>query len=254
MRREGFELTAGQPRVVTREIDGTTARAGGETGDRRARGLRRRRHPGARGAQGADGADGQPLDRLGAPGVPGAGARADRLPHRVPDRDARHRADAPRLRPLGAVGRRPRARGPTGSLVADRIGKTAGFALFGLQERGTLFVGPGRGGLRGDGDRRERPQHRPRRERDQGEAADERQGRCRRRDRSARAREAALPRAVPRVPARGRVRRGDPRRGSPAEGRARPDRAREARAESAPRLNGCAACGCDRRRPSRSSC
>ena len=32
---------------------------------------------------------------------------------------------------------------PTGSLVADRQGQTASFALFGLQERGTLFVGPG---------------------------------------------------------------------------------------------------------------
>jgi len=32
---------------------------------------------------------------------------------------------------------------PTGSLVADRRGETAAFALFGLQERGTLFVGPG---------------------------------------------------------------------------------------------------------------
>ncbi len=32
---------------------------------------------------------------------------------------------------------------PTGSLVADRQGKTAAFALFGLQERGMLFVGPG---------------------------------------------------------------------------------------------------------------
>ena len=32
---------------------------------------------------------------------------------------------------------------PTGSLVADRRGQTASFALFGLQERGTLFVGPG---------------------------------------------------------------------------------------------------------------
>jgi GTP-binding protein len=32
---------------------------------------------------------------------------------------------------------------PTGSLVADRSGTTATFALFGLQERGTLFVGPG---------------------------------------------------------------------------------------------------------------
>jgi GTP-binding protein TypA/BipA len=32
---------------------------------------------------------------------------------------------------------------PTGSLVADRRGKTASFALFNLQERGTLFVEPG---------------------------------------------------------------------------------------------------------------
>jgi GTP-binding protein len=32
---------------------------------------------------------------------------------------------------------------PTGSLVADRRGRVAGFALFSLQERGTLFVEPG---------------------------------------------------------------------------------------------------------------
>ena len=32
---------------------------------------------------------------------------------------------------------------PTGSLVADRTGKTASFALFNLQERGILFVEPG---------------------------------------------------------------------------------------------------------------
>jgi len=32
---------------------------------------------------------------------------------------------------------------PTGSLVADRAGKTASFALFNLQERGVLFVEPG---------------------------------------------------------------------------------------------------------------
>jgi GTP-binding protein len=32
---------------------------------------------------------------------------------------------------------------PTGSLVADRRGRVAAFALFNLQERGTLFVGPG---------------------------------------------------------------------------------------------------------------
>jgi GTP-binding protein len=32
---------------------------------------------------------------------------------------------------------------PTGSLVADRTGATTGFALANLQERGTMFVGPG---------------------------------------------------------------------------------------------------------------
>jgi GTP-binding protein TypA/BipA len=32
---------------------------------------------------------------------------------------------------------------PTGSLVADRRGPTTGFALANLQERGTLFIGPG---------------------------------------------------------------------------------------------------------------
>jgi len=32
---------------------------------------------------------------------------------------------------------------PTGSLVADRAGKTTGFALFNLQERGDMFVGAG---------------------------------------------------------------------------------------------------------------
>jgi predicted membrane GTPase involved in stress response len=32
---------------------------------------------------------------------------------------------------------------PTGALVADRRGVAAAFALFGLQERGTLFVEPG---------------------------------------------------------------------------------------------------------------
>ena len=32
---------------------------------------------------------------------------------------------------------------PTGSLVADRRGNVAAFALFSLQERGTLFVEPG---------------------------------------------------------------------------------------------------------------
>src|SRR5207247_3613343 len=32
---------------------------------------------------------------------------------------------------------------PTGSLVADRAGKTTGYAIFNLQERGEIFVSPG---------------------------------------------------------------------------------------------------------------
>jgi GTP-binding protein len=32
---------------------------------------------------------------------------------------------------------------PTGALVADRPGKSVAFSLFNLQERGTLFIGPG---------------------------------------------------------------------------------------------------------------
>ena len=39
-------------------------------------------------------------------GVPGAGARADRVPHRVHDRDARHRPAPPRVRGVRALARR----------------------------------------------------------------------------------------------------------------------------------------------------
>ncbi len=81
-------------------------RAGRAAHDRRARGLPRGRHPAAGHAQGPHGADGQPRHRLGPHGIPGAGPGADRLPHRVPHRDPRHRAAAPRLRALRAVGRR----------------------------------------------------------------------------------------------------------------------------------------------------
>ena len=104
------------------------ARAGRAGRDRRARGLRRRRHAAARAAQGPDAADGQPRHRLGAHGVPRAGARPDRLPHRVPDRDARRGDHAPRLRALGAVVRRaahapdrqPRRRPPRRRQPASR--------------------------------------------------------------------------------------------------------------------------------------
>ena len=63
---------------------------------------------------------------------------------------------------------------PTGSLVADRRGIPTPYALFNLQERGTMFVGPGHRGLRGDDRRRERALGRHGRQPHQGEEAQQR--------------------------------------------------------------------------------
>ncbi|MBA3866735.1 MAG: translational GTPase TypA [Solirubrobacterales bacterium] len=142
MRREGFELTAGQPRVLTREEDGKVL---------------------------------EPVERL-AIDVPeeyvGAvtqllAARKGRLEQMV-----NHSTGWVRMEYLvparGLIGFRTEflteTRGtgilhhvfdrwepwfgelrtrPTGALVADRRGSTASFALFSLQDRGTLFIGPG---------------------------------------------------------------------------------------------------------------
>jgi GTP-binding protein len=142
MRREGFELTVGKPQVVTREIDG-------------------RRH--------------EPVERMSvdAPdeyvGVITQllAARKGRLEQMV-----NHGTGWVRMEYLvparGLIGFRTEflteTRGtglvhhvfdrwepwhgelrtrPTGSLVSDRRGVVASFALFNLQERGTLFVAPG---------------------------------------------------------------------------------------------------------------
>jgi len=142
MRREGFELTVGKPRVVTREVNGKLC---------------------------------EPVERLSID-VPEEymgvltqllALRKGRLEHMV-----NHDTGWIRLEFLvpsrGLIGLRSEflteTRGtgiihsdfeqwapwfgeiktrPTGSLVADRRGKTAGFALMNLQERGRLFVGPG---------------------------------------------------------------------------------------------------------------
>jgi GTP-binding protein len=142
MRREGFELTAGQPRVVTREIEGQMH---------------------------------EPVERL-AIDVPeehvGAAtqmiaARKGRLEQMVNHSTGWVRMDY--LVPArGLIGFRTEflteTRGTgilhhvfdrwepwagelrtrqTGSLVADRRGSTAGYSLMSLQDRGTLFVGSG---------------------------------------------------------------------------------------------------------------
>ncbi|MDP8943374.1 MAG: translational GTPase TypA [Actinomycetota bacterium] len=142
MRREGFELTVGQPQVLTREIDGKLH---------------------------------EPVERL-AVDVPEdhvgvvtqlLALRRGQLEQIVNHGTGRVRMDY--LVPArGLIGFRTEflteTRGtgtihhvfdrwapwagdlrtrPTGALVADRRGTTAQFALMNLQERGTLFVGPG---------------------------------------------------------------------------------------------------------------
>jgi GTP-binding protein len=142
MRREGFELTAGQPRVIVREIDGKT------------------HEPVERLTIDA------PEEHVGAITQLLAG-RKGRLEQMVNHSTGWVRMDY--LVPArGLIGLRTEllteTRGagimhhvferwepwagelrtrPTGSLVADRRGVTASYALMGLQDRGTLFVEPG---------------------------------------------------------------------------------------------------------------
>jgi GTP-binding protein len=142
MRREGFELTVGKPQVVTRMIDGTRCEpvermsvdapeeyVGAITqllATRKGRMEQMVNH----------GTGWVRMEYL----VPARGligfrteflteTRGTGLVHHVFDRwEPWH----------GELRTRP-----TGSLVADRRGTVAAFALFNLQERGTLFVGPG---------------------------------------------------------------------------------------------------------------
>ncbi|HKJ36311.1 MAG TPA: translational GTPase TypA [Solirubrobacterales bacterium] len=142
MRREGYELTAGQPQVITREVDGKRC---------------------------------EPVERL-AIDIPeeyvGVVTQALAVRKGRMEQMVNHSTGWVRLEFLvparGLIGFRTEflteTRGtgllhhvfdrwepwfgelrtrPTGSLVADRHGKSAGFALFSLQERGTMFIGPG---------------------------------------------------------------------------------------------------------------
>jgi GTP-binding protein len=142
MRREGFELTAGQPRVLTREVDGKVH----EPVERLAIDV--------------------PEDHVGAV-TQLLASRKGRLEQMV-----NHSTGWVRMEYLvparGLIGFRTEflteTRGTgilhhvfdrwepwagelrtrqSGALVADRRGNTASFALFSLQDRGTLFIGPG---------------------------------------------------------------------------------------------------------------
>jgi GTP-binding protein len=142
MRREGFELTVGKPQVVTREIDGKThepvERMSVDIPDEyvgvltQLLALRKGRME----QMVNHGTGWVRMEYL----VPARGmigfrteflteTRGTGLVHHVFDRwEPWH----------GELRTRP-----TGSLVADRRGTVAAFALFNLQERGTLFVEPG---------------------------------------------------------------------------------------------------------------
>jgi GTP-binding protein TypA/BipA len=142
MRREGFELTVGKPQVVTREIDGKAH---------------------------------EPVERMSVD-VPedyvGVITQLLALRKGRMEQMINHGTGWVRMEYLvparGLIGFRTEflteTRGtglvhhvfdrwepwhgelrtrPSGSLVADRLGTVAGFALFNLQERGTLFVEPG---------------------------------------------------------------------------------------------------------------
>jgi GTP-binding protein TypA/BipA len=142
MRREGFELTVGQPTVLTREIDGKLCepveRVAIDVPDdyvgviTQMLALRKGRME----EMVNHGRGWVRMEYL----VPARGligfrteflteTRGTGILHHVFDRWEPWAGDM-------------RTR-PTGALVSDRTGVTASFALFNLQERGTLFVGPG---------------------------------------------------------------------------------------------------------------
>jgi GTP-binding protein len=142
MRREGFELTVGQPQVVIREIDGTdhepVERLAIDTPEdyvgviTQMMALRKGRLE----QMVNHGTGWVRMDYL----VPARGLIGFRTEFLTETRGTgiMHHVFE-RWEPwAGAM----RTRG-SGSLVADRRGATATFALFNLQERGTMFVGPG---------------------------------------------------------------------------------------------------------------
>ena len=142
MRREGFELTVGQPRVVTREIDGKV----NEPIERltidvpedyvgvvtQLLALRKGRLE----QMVNHGTGWVRMDYL-VPARALIGFRTEFLTETRGTGLLHHVFD--RWEPwVGELRTRP-----TGALVADRSGQAASFALFGLQERGTMFVEPG---------------------------------------------------------------------------------------------------------------
>jgi GTP-binding protein len=142
MRREGFELTAGQPRVLTREVDGKVH----EPVERLAIDVPEE-HVGAvtqllagrkgRLEQMVNHSTGWVRMEYLVPARGLIGFRTEFLTETRGTGILHHVFD--RWEPWAGELRTRQS----GALVADRQGKTASFALFNLQDRGTLFIGPG---------------------------------------------------------------------------------------------------------------
>ena len=113
MRREGFELQVSRPEIVAKEIDGVRMEPVEDLVIDVAEDFQGVVISMCGTRRGTMTKHGQSRQRPGAPGVPHPGARADRLPLAVPDRDQGHRHHEPHLRRLGAVARPdPGARRP----------------------------------------------------------------------------------------------------------------------------------------------
>ncbi len=142
MRREGFELTAGQPRVLTREIDGKlhepVERLSIDAPEEHV-GVITQLLAGRKGRleQMANHDTGWVRMEYLVPARGLIGFRTEFLTE-TRGTGVMHHVFESWERWAGELRLRP-----TGSIVADRRGKTAGYALIGLQDRGTLFVGPG---------------------------------------------------------------------------------------------------------------
>ncbi len=143
MRREGFELAVGKPEIVTKHRRRQADGAGGAADHRRSGSVRRRGHREARRAQGADAEDAQPRLRPRAHGVRRPQPRPHRPAQRAADRHARHHRDELAVRRLHRVAGRDSASRRPARWSPTAPGCTTAYALWGLQERGELFVGPG---------------------------------------------------------------------------------------------------------------
>ena len=232
MRREGYEFQVSRPRVITRTSDERrAARAVRGADDRRARGVHGRRHgaPGPRRAEMLDMKnDGVGMVRL-AFKIPARGLFGYRV--RVPDRHARHRAscitgswstDPGRVRWRGAS---VACWWPTGRVRSWPLRSATCRSVARCSWRRATR-------LRGDDRRRELAPGRPRRERDQGEEADQHAHLRLGREHHARAAAADHARVRPRVHRGGRADRGDADGDPPAEARAagQPSAGRQPRA------------------------